>query len=240
MFKDNRKLTSSISFLLSVLCLTLLNYTTIFAQSSAYQGGVSLMLGKPQGDFGDNVNTGFGINGNIGININQSPLMLGLELGYLIYGDETRTVPLSLTIPDVKVDVETSNNILLAHLLLRLQKPNGKIRPYADGLFGFNYLFTETKVEDRNNIDYDNDVASSTNFDDFALSYGGGVGLMLQVHEDKENTIFIDVRARYLFGAEAEYLKQGSIDRDNGKITIKPTKSHTSLFLINLGVVFTF
>lgn len=249
MFKDDRKLTRFISVLLSVFCLTLLNHTWSFAQGQpSFQGGVSLALGMPQGDFDKNIdNESFGLNGNIGINFNQSPFTLGMELSYLIYGDETRTVPFSLTIPDVTVDVETSNNILLGHLLFRVQKPNGKIRPYADGLFGFNYLFTETTVENRNGT-FGDDVAASTNFDDFALSYGGGGGIMFQVHQsdrtDKPNArdkrVFIDVRARYLLGSEAEYLKQGAIDRKDGKITVNPTKSRTNLFSVNLGVVFTF
>ena len=48
--------------------------------------------------------------------------MIGADLAFMIYGSETRQEPFSLTIPDVTVEVETSNNIVLLHALARLQE----------------------------------------------------------------------------------------------------------------------
>lgn len=238
----NRTFPITLVISVALICLMMLSVTPVLADGVGFQGGVGLMLGLPQGEFGDNVDAGGGIKGHFGVHMGDMPLMFGAELGYLIYGSETRTVPFSLTIPDVMVDVETNNNIFLGHLLLRLQSPQGKIRPYADGLLGFNYLFTKTSVKDRDDHDEDDDIASSTNFDDTAFSYGLGGGLMYQVYASENvngssSKIFVDIGARYLIGSKAEYLEEGAIDRnDNGTIKIHPTSSKTDLFTIYLGV----
>ena len=116
-----------------------------------------------------------------------------------------------------------------------------------DGFFGFNYLFTETSVENQDNIFNDDKVATHTNFDDFAMSYGGGGGLLVQLYrnddEDSEDfgqTIFLDLNAKYLFGARAKYLKQGAIERRNGKIKIKPSESKTDILTFSVGLVISF
>ena len=224
----------------TVACLLFLFVSTNPSQAQELNGGINFMLGFPQGGFSQNVdNTGFGIGGYFGVLLPNSPVMLGGDLGFLIYGNETRKEPFSTTIPDVTVDVETSNNIVLGHLFLRLQAPVGAIRPYVDGLFGFNYLFTQTQIKNEQGIN--EEIASSTNFDDITLSYGAGGGLQIRVYDGTKKinpnpekrsltTEFIDLRVRYMIGGKAEYLKEGSISRgENGKVAYDVEQSKTDL-----------
>ncbi|HUT63496.1 MAG TPA: hypothetical protein VMZ04_06020 [Anaerolineae bacterium] len=210
--------------------------------------GVHFTVASPQGEFRDNVDrNGYGISGNGMIRMGLLPMKLGLELGYVRYGSESRREPLSTTIPDVTVRVQNDNNIFLGHILLRVQPPLGplvKVTPYIDGLVGFNYLFTETKIED---VDKFTEVVSSTNFDDLTLSYGIGGGLMFKLADLGAPGpglnimgILLDIKVRYLYGGEAEYLKKGSIRRENGKVFYDATKSKTDLMLYQLGIVFSF
>ena len=210
--------------------------------------GVHFTVASPQGEFRDNVDrNGYGISGNGMIRMGLLPMKLGLELGYVRYGSESRREPLSTTIPDVTVRVQNDNNIFLGHILLRVQPPLGplvKVTPYIDGLVGFNYLFTETKIED---VDKFTEVVSSTNFDDLTLSYGIGGGLMFKLADLGAPGpglnimgILLDIKVRYLHGGEAEYLKKGSIRRENGKVFYDATKSKTDLMLYQLGIVFSF
>ncbi|HQU71735.1 MAG TPA: outer membrane beta-barrel protein [Calditrichia bacterium] len=248
-FIQNRK------FILSTLALAfLLMSSGIFAQDGPPkfdpigQFSVAFSTALPKGEFENNLdNNGFGINVNGSANLGKSPFALGLELAYLQYGSETRNVPFSLTIPDVTVDVTTSNNIVQAFALLRAQNPHGVLRPYVDGLVGFNYLYTETKIEDEDNIDDDDVVASSKNFDDFAFSYGFGGGVMVKLYEaapslgedghyDRPASILLDLRVRYLLGGEAEYLRRGDIERVNGEVIISPVQSKTDLLTFNIGI----
>lgn len=219
--------------------------TMLVMAQSPFQAGINLSLGFPQEEFKENVdNVGYGLSGHFGYQIPNTPVSIGTSIGFLIYGRETRREPLSTTIPDIIVDVETTNNILTGHLLLRVQPSmqSAILRPYLEGLFGFHYLWTETKIQDWD----DDDEIGSKNYDDAAMSYGGGGGVMIRVYEGvKENSdgtfsVNIDLGFRYLYGGEAEYLKEGDIKRENGVVTFTPSKSTTDLLVTNIGVTFNF
>jgi hypothetical protein len=208
-----------------------------------FQGGLSFIAGFPQGEFKDNVDqNGFGIGGEFLYSPSTSPLGIGVSLGFMNYGEESRREPFSTTIPDVEVEVKTTNNILLGHLLLRAQVKQGPIRPYIDGLVGFNYLFTKTKIQD---VDDKEEIASSTNLDDGVFSYGAGGGVMLRLYTGKTKkaktwSILLDLCFRYIIGGEAEYLKEGSIKRVNGKVVFDKIQSKTDILTTHLGVTVEF
>jgi len=233
-----------------ILCLIVgaafLSISPTSQAQTRFQGGLNFLLGFPQGEFKDNVDkNGVGLGGEFLYSPASTPLGVGFTLGYMIYGQETRREPFSTTIPDVEVEVKTTNNILLGHLLLRAQRKKGILRPYVDGLIGFNYLFTETKIQDVGGGD---EIASSTNLDDGVFSFGGGGGLMIRVYKSKAQqggegkiwSVLIDLRARYIVGGEAEYLKEGSIRRENGDVFYDTIKSKTDLVTAQIGVTFEF
>ncbi len=204
---------------------------------------IDFMMGIPTGEFSDNVdNLGFGLDLAGGVGLSPAPIMIGAELGYLIYGFERRSEPFSTTIPDVRVDVETTNNIFMGHLFLRVQPQTGTFQPYLEGLFGFKYLFTRTSIE---NLATNESIASSTNFDDFASSYGLGGGLDIRVYAKEETgkrlrVLYIHLGTRYLLGSSAEYLERGSITRQDGEVVFDVTRSRTDLITPQIGVTFTF
>lgn len=213
-----------------------------------FMGSANFFVGLPQGPFKDNVeNAGVGLTANIGYAPREVPFMVGLEFGFMNYGTDRRREPFSTTIPDVTVDVESSNNFALGHLLLRLQPNTGSIRPYLEGAAGFHYLFTSTSIK---NIGGEGEeIASSTNLDDITFSLGGGGGVLIRVwqkdqdDDDEENPLsaaMIDLRLRYLSGGEAEYLKEGSIRRENGRVVYDVKRSKTDLLSVQIGVSVTF
>jgi hypothetical protein len=209
------------------------------------QGSISFLVGVPQGEFRDNVsNPGFGLDVFGGLGFGRAPVVIGLDVGFLIYGRERRSEPFSNTIPDVTVEVETTNNILQTHFVLRLQPPEGAIRPHADALIGFKYLFTQTRIESERFGDNES-IASSTNFDDFALSYGIGGGLTIDLYrpqgEDKEvQSVGLQLGVQYLLGSEADYLRKGSIRREGGSIEFDVERSRTTFLEPYLGVAVQF
>lgn len=222
---------------ISVLCCGLAAGS--FAQVRP-EFSVDFALGLPQGEFSDHVtNPGFGISLFGGVGLEGTPLVVGLTGTFLVYGVERRHVPFSLTIPDVTVEVETNNNIASGHLVLRLQPPRSRVQPYLDGLLGFNYLFTETTVEDDRGSE-DERIASTKNFDDAAFSYGIGAGLKIRVHQSQEGTVRIGLGFRYLVGGSAEYLTEGAIMRSGGTLTFDTERSATDLLVPHLGVAFEF
>ncbi|MBN2029425.1 hypothetical protein JW824_04205 [bacterium] len=230
---------------ISILAIVLLSTLHVYGQAS-FQAGGNFTLGFPQNEFKNNIdNIGYGGTGFFAYRFPQSPLLVGASACFLVYGRETREEPFSLTIPDVFVDVTTTNSIIMGHLFLRLQPPRGSILPYLDGLFGFNYLSTRTTIENQANNE---EVASSTNFDDITFSYGVGGGLMIRVFQPTQDdlkknelqAVYVDLGIRYIKSGEAEYLKKGSILIENGKVTYDISKSATDLVTGHIGVVFTF
>ncbi|HEX2984563.1 MAG TPA: hypothetical protein VHO28_13550 [Ignavibacteriales bacterium] len=213
--------------------------TAVFGQG----GGLNFTLGFPQGEFKDNVDRlGFGgsIHGVLWEPNSRMPFTVGLNFGFLNYGSESRNTPLSNPIPDVTVDVDRTNNLVNFHLLFQVSPFDGPVRPYVETLFGGAYIFTETSV---NSEISNEEVVSSTNFDDWAWNYGGGAGMMIKLYSGKKmgeiSSLWLDLKCRYIFGTEAEYLKEGSvdIDRTNGTVYYYPSKSKTDLLTLNLGVV---
>jgi len=87
-----------------------------------FQAGVNFSIGFPQNEFKESVDqiglSGFG---HFAYNFRKSPFSVGLSLGFLVYGSETREELLSSAIPEVFVDITTTNNIFLCHFLLRVQ-----------------------------------------------------------------------------------------------------------------------
>lgn len=206
--------------------------------------GFNLKLGLPQGSFKSNVGTvGFGID-FIGLyHFRRLPFAVGLDMGILIYGSQTRNEPLSTTIPDVTVNVTNTNNYANFHLVGRVQPQAGSFRPYADLLLGMNYLFTDTRINDQD--DYD-EVASSTNFSDTAFSTGLAVGMKWYLSTGEEEVtgvpfqILLDTKLKYLFGREAEYLKKGSMRVEDGQLFFDTMRSRTDLLGVQVGIVVEF
>ena len=211
--------------------------------------GFGITGGFPTGEFGDNVtNPGIGISGYAGYMIPRTPAVIGLDLGYLIYGHERRMERFSLTIPDVQVGVVTDNNILSMNAFLRLQKRDGTLRPYVEGVVGFHYLFTSTTIEDLPRFSGE-EIASSTNLDDFAFTKGFGGGILIEVWNGRETrtpqnrtlrAVSIDFRMRYQDGSAADYLKRGDIVRRAGVAELNVTKSTTDLITAHLGLAVDF
>ena len=207
------------------------------------EAGLSFAVGVPQGEFGDQVdNLGFGIDAFGAIGVKGLPIMAGIDLNVLVYGHERRREPFSTTIPDVTVKVATDNNMFSGNFFVRLQPDMQVFRPYADALVGFKHLFTQTEIT---NESFGEPIASSTNFDDTAFSYGFGGGMQFRVYNGDNNpegsaSVYIDLGAKYLIGSEAEYLKEGSIRRENGKVSYDISKSKTTVLMPYLGVSLSF
>lgn len=216
--------------LFTLLLIIIASFTCLNAQ----QAGFFLTMGFPTGEFKDNLDRiGVGIEGEA-LFFRTGPAQMGIHFGYLNYGSETRRERFSTTIPDVFVDVDRTNNIVNFHLLFNIAPSFGPVTPYAEGLFGGSYIFTETKIDS-----WDDEVASTTNFDDWAWSYGAGAGVLIHLFSNPfegSAELLLDLKVRYLYGTEAEYLKEGSVRLVNGYAYYDVEKSKTDMITASLGV----
>lgn len=222
--------TKSIFILLAIL------FSIITA--NAQQAGINLSVAIPQGDFGKQIdNVGGGISGEFFFLSPKpnAPFGFGLNVGYYIYGMESRKEPM-WNIPEVKLQVDRTNSLLNFHAVFELGLPEGSVRPYVQGLFGGEYLYTTTSVKNESNYE---EFASSTNYDDWAWSYGVGGGLCILLSGDPETeqeAIYLDLMGRYLFGSKAKYLKEGSVEVNGQQVTYHPSESKTDMLTIHAGV----
>lgn len=212
-----------------------------FSFASQGQGGLNFTIAVPRGAFRSSVErNGYGINGHIAF-MPTPYLAIGGAMTVLSYGSECREELFSTTIPDVHVEVTRSNNIAIGHIIMQLRATTKYVKPYIEGRFGFNYLWTETSID---GLADGETIASSTNFDDYALSYGGGGGIMLEIwkrrgaktNKNKLDRAYIDIKTIFARGGEAEYLKEGSIIiNDDASVSYLVWRSETDLLTIHIG-----
>jgi hypothetical protein len=230
---------------LVIAAMVLLPSSASIAMAQDIHLGLDFITSFPRGEFSNNLNAnGYGVAGHGLYGIPRAPLGIGLEFVYLNYGSQERRDQLSPTIPDATVKVRTSNNIFASHLLLRLQPYRGSVQPYADGLLGFKYLYTRTSVKGSWGT---GSIASSTNHDDWTLSYGAGGGVQILLYQERPQRqkkrprcILLDGRLRYMRGSPADYLIPGAIHWKDGQAIYDIRRSRTDMLWTQLGVTFRF
>ena len=150
--------------------------------------------------------------------------------------------------------VRCSSGAASGNLLLRTQPRTGRIRPYVEGIVGFNDLSTDTttSIKDPRAVDgplaclYNSafgvpckdDVilsSSTNNLDDGTFSYGFGVGTQFELPDSR---LSLDARVRYMRGGSADYLKKGSIQQTDG--SFDKLSSRTDVITAQVGITFHF
>ena len=191
--------------------------------SQYFGGNISLMGQFPQGEFKEQeVPWGVGLDVNAMYHINDY-LAFGINGGGSQYGFAERDVPFNQWVA-VGLIEETKNNIGYGNILMKIIPFKGPVRPYFEGLLGIKNLSTQTKLfsQSSNCNDPDTDVneceiASTTNASDSALGYGvgGGLEIGLTTMKDEEGneygSLSFFIAAKYLWGGEVQYLKEGGI-----------------------------
>ena len=207
----------------------------------------ALTISAPRGEFDDNTDTGYGFTGSYVRSLTPNRVVgVGLSGSFLGYGSTRRRAPLSNTIPDITVEVETSNNTAFVLGLLEIRVP-GRIQPYLQAVGGGGFFYTTTSLEDTRT---DEVIISDTNQSDGTWVWGGGGGLRFRVWEstpDPEEQaargpdaprprLYVDVGARYLKGNEVEYLKEGSLVTDDGEFDIDPRLARSEIEVVQYQI----
>lgn len=201
------------------------------------------------------------------------PMLIGGDFGYLSVGSKTinRTLTADITANGTLIDqlniplqFRINNNLITSHLKLRFLAPTYGVKPYVDGIGGFNYLWTGTEVYDRseqryfarnnNNINNDNGLISrKTQVQSFTYSAGAGGGLLFQLRPN----MYLNLGVHYAFGGTATYYDNSQIqnwdiqlnttnynpNQTNGTfkdadldVNAIPKRSRTDMLLIQVGL----
>lgn len=193
-------------------------------------------MAQPVAEFRTNVNRAWGFGGSVKYQLPRfEALGFRADLTYLNYGNETKNVPLSSTVNRVRVDMRTSNNIVVVGVGPELMVPRGPVRPYVHGFAGFSYFYTESSADDE---EYEGRIASTTNFDDGGFAVGGGGGLKIPLRF-RSVDVSVDAGARYTKNGVRNYLIRGDIiDLPDGSLAFTPRVTPANFWQYHLGASF--
>ena len=196
--------------------------------------GGSFLVGQPLGDFADQVGSPYGLGGHMALARPGHAFGLRLEATGLVYGSETRRIPVGQAGLRQSVEVETTNGMATLGLGPQFVAPKGSIRPYVTAFAGFSSFSTDSTVR------ADGDfvpVAQSTNYDDTVFAYGGGAGILIPLGAGKSGGLALDLGARFVAGGQVRYLAEGDIsDRPGGGVSFIPRQTDSNRFEFHIGV----
>jgi hypothetical protein len=159
-----------------------------------------------------------------------TPVLIGVDIGYLNYGVEK--INANSGDPALKV----THNIFSFNGIGRLRpfNHNGKVTPFVDGLLGLKLYNTRVKV-DKTFLDtiFNNDEAEVLkNVNNTGVNFGLGCGFY--THSSKG--IGFTMRGLYMWGDEIDYVVRNSVKVNNGTLSYETATANTSMLTIQLGI----
>jgi hypothetical protein len=190
---------------------------------------------QPLEDFANYIDFGYGFGGYVAHALDSRGVFsIRGSIDMLWYGHETTRHSLS-DWSNSTLDVTTSNNIFSIGIGPYLTVPGPGVRPFLTGTVGFSYFSTSTAVKWR----YSEETLDNwTDFSDGVTAWTGGGGLLIPLTRS-QRPVLLELSAIYHGNGEAEYLREGSISRDDdGNAVFTPIRSRTNLVLYTIGVSF--
>lgn len=194
--------------------------------------GLAAVGGTPVGQFSDFVgqNNVGGVNANLTMNLNRrGSVALRIDGAYVLYGNETRPLPLAGTGGLLAGDMNTQFYIASLRAGPEFVFGTGSVRLYIFGTAGISYFATETSV---------GACCGTTNYDDQVASFAGGGGLRINLW-GRRRPVSLDLGATFVRNGDVSYLREGDIvSNPDGTFTFNPVRSQANLVLLNLGLSF--
>ncbi len=194
--------------------------------------GLAAELGRPAGDFQQNVENAGGAQAHLRVRLDQRGIVsLRLQAGWLNYGNESKRTCLATT-PGCRVEVRvnTVNGVLFAGVGPELAWQVGKLRAYGHGLVGTSRFATISAIDGGLLPDF---VAGDENFGDSGFAWSTGAGLQLPI----TRRVALDLGVNYQGHGEREYLLEGGLtDNADGSLAFAPRRSSANLFAFRFGV----
>lgn len=211
------------------------------ADAQRYTIGGAGLYGQPLGQFGDNVQRGFGLDGfgTIGLDT-QGIFSLKGELGYIRYARKTEPFYASDGFSTFELESETTSGVLMLGAGPQLTVPTGPLRPYIGGSIGFARFATNTSINvpaNYSNTGQKETLDQQTVSSDFILSLAASGGLRFEL-AFLGRGVLGDLGVRWHRNGEAEYVSsEGVVYTGTGRPTITPTRSEADFLVYRLGIV---
>ncbi|MCC7055732.1 MAG: hypothetical protein IT355_20860 [Gemmatimonadaceae bacterium] len=194
--------------------------------------GVAAELGRPTGDFQQDVSYAAGAQAHLRVRLDKDGLVaLRVQAGWLNYGNESKRTCLART-PGCRVEVRvnTVNGILFVGVGPEIAYQLGKLRAYGHGLVGTSRFATVSTIGGGILPDL---IAGDENFGNSGFAWSTGAGLELPISRH----VALDFGVAYQGHGEREYLLEGGItDNADGSLVFAPRRSTANLLAFRLGM----
>jgi hypothetical protein len=203
--------------------------------------GAGLVYAQSVGELRRNVQGGIGFGGQAQFHLDPwGALGLRADFETVGYSQETQDAPLYGAGGWFSAQQQTSYNLVVASIGPELAVPLGPVRPYVNAAIGFVNFSTNTSIKA-----YDGTALGGwDDFSDYAhlKRLGGGFRIPLSTTIGQQS-ILVDVGARYNAGGRTRYLIKGDIVQDPNnpnRVIITPHESEARFWTYRLGAALTF
>jgi hypothetical protein len=176
----------------------------------------------------------FGLNLEGGYQMPKTPITVGASFAYGMYGsDLQKNTYINRSAQTMRV--RTNNNLINTNIFARIQPEiDFPIRPYIQGVAGYNFFYTREKVRTRL---FEEILDATSLHGGNAFFYGLGAGLSIPI---PELIAAVDLRVQHLRGGTARYLMRGDVlwNEATEQLDILPRRSGTEMLLIQIGIRF--
>jgi hypothetical protein len=199
-----------------------------------------LQVGVPLGELRDVIqntygNVGIGFAGGVLFNPmgkKPSPLLIGLDVGYLIYGVDK--IPANT----IHGNIKSSFNIYSVGLGGRLMSPTSHgFTPFLDGVLGAKIFDVTTKI-DKDLIGSLTSTGSGIidSYDKTTLSYSVGVGFFNRKPGNATTRLSFSMRVLYSWGMPVQYVPRNTVYIDaSNTIHYQTANTQTNMLLVQFG-----
>jgi hypothetical protein len=225
----------------AIILITIIASLTAFSQHQKLTASIDIQLAVPQGEYGENnKDVGFGARFNGLWKPKETiPMKLGLELGFQTYGTRREYFDAFVLGFYDRYEVSATNNVVSLTFLTRLQSgKHRKLKPFLDGIFGWNVFFSSVTVERQDDFNNNfngnyNDSRGNSTKARWAFTYGAAGGIDIPL--SKVDDVGLELKLAYLRGANTKYLTNPRIDA-NGAVYFTEKESETNMLIPQLGV----
>lgn len=213
------------------------------ALTGRFSGSLFAQGTDPQGDFGRNTGSGWGLGGAGVWRLDDSGIShIRLDLGFVTYGSNTRRIDLANAGGLVKLDLNTTSSIFSMVAGPQIGGTVGPFAPYIAALGGFSTFWTSSSVKGPNDDADEDGFGSTTNASDAVLAYGGAAGAtfrLTDVNDDRggKRELRLDLGARLMRHDDVRYLNAARVkEAFDNNTPPRPIRGRADFVTYYLGI----
>ena len=212
--------------------------SSITAYPQFFLAGGHLNGGLPSGRFKQETGSIFipSVSGLLLYEFPTTPLQVGLEISYGIYGSELQKRNDLFPGFNQELRLRRNNNLASGMIVLRyLPWVNTKINPFIEAQMGTNYLYTRYKIRD--NIFETESIESGKDYEDWVIGYKIGTGI--QIPLGFNDNLRLELRGTFQDGGNVRFLQKGDVgyDPDEGIFLYDFRRSPLQYMTFSVGII---